>query len=551
MEFELCEYVGNRTGTLCLVNISIAILFSGRNNILIALTGWSQTTFLTLHRWVARVATVQVVVHSIVYTLAYFEPGYEGASGYAAMAAEPFYWWGIIGTIALCLVITFALLPFRARFYEPFLVTHIVLVILSLVATWYHLVPHFGYKFGYQTWLYISFGFWAGDRFLRLVRVLLYNHLAGSGSEATVQAVPGSDGMLIEITIFPRVAWGFGRPGQHSFLSFPGMIRGTGRFWESHPFSVAGWNIPGKQGGQSERGEVNPTAESTTQAIDKETGKEIETTVLHHDPEQTTQRQLTNSHAKPFIKFLIRSHTGITSLLRKRLLAAPDQKLDLTIYTEGPYAGHRATLYPIYNADTIVCIAGGIGITHILGFVQEYVRGLRDTRAQGGEMESQNNGKNVMKAKRFILAWSAKEMALIRHVRESFLGGIGSDVEVLFWCTGDEVQLDGDGECADREKKEGEGIDHVEGAAAAETISGAGMDARMEGVHAGEKKTVGGVQRGRMDIASVLRGAVEVGQRTAVLVCAPGSMADEVTRQSVTCVGDGFGVDLVEETFAW
>jgi predicted ferric reductase len=90
-QFEICEYVGNRTGTLSLVNMSIAILFAGRNNLLIALTGWSQTTFLTLHRWTARVAAVQAVVHSIVYTLAYFEPGYDGAAAYAAKAAEPFY----------------------------------------------------------------------------------------------------------------------------------------------------------------------------------------------------------------------------------------------------------------------------------------------------------------------------------------------------------------------------------------------------------------------------------------------------------------------------
>jgi len=89
--FELCEYVGNRTGTLSLVNISIAILFAGRNNLLIAATGWSQTTFIALHRWTARVATLQAVVHSIVYTQAYFEPGYAGASAYAAAAAQPFY----------------------------------------------------------------------------------------------------------------------------------------------------------------------------------------------------------------------------------------------------------------------------------------------------------------------------------------------------------------------------------------------------------------------------------------------------------------------------
>jgi Ferric reductase like transmembrane component len=90
-QFEMCEYVGNRTGTLSLINMSITILFAGRNNILIAVTGWSQATFLTLHRWAARVAALQAVVHSIAYTVAYFEPGSGGAESYAAEAALPFY----------------------------------------------------------------------------------------------------------------------------------------------------------------------------------------------------------------------------------------------------------------------------------------------------------------------------------------------------------------------------------------------------------------------------------------------------------------------------
>ncbi|KAL1888402.1 hypothetical protein Sste5346_009610, partial [Sporothrix stenoceras] len=70
-QFNLCEFVGNRTGTLSFVNISMAVLLAGRNNLLLSLTCWSQSTFLTLHRWVARVGTVQAVVHAIVYTLAY------------------------------------------------------------------------------------------------------------------------------------------------------------------------------------------------------------------------------------------------------------------------------------------------------------------------------------------------------------------------------------------------------------------------------------------------------------------------------------------------
>ncbi|KAK8018801.1 hypothetical protein PG991_007991 [Apiospora marii] len=199
--FELCEYVGNRTGILSLVNVSIAVLFAGRNHLLLALTGWSQTTFLTFHRWAARVATVQAVVHSIVYTQAYFEPGYGGAKEYASKASEPYFYWGIIATIAMCLAVAFAILPFRVRFYEAFLITHIALVILTLAATWYHLVPHFGYDYGYQVWLYIAFAFWGAERLARVARLLYYNRLGGS-PQAVVEAIPNCN--ILQVTVFPR-----------------------------------------------------------------------------------------------------------------------------------------------------------------------------------------------------------------------------------------------------------------------------------------------------------------------------------------------------------
>ncbi|KAH7027176.1 ferric reductase like transmembrane component-domain-containing protein [Microdochium trichocladiopsis] len=337
--------------------MSISILFAGRNNLLIALTGWSQTTFLTLHRWTARVATVQAVVHSIAYTLAYFEPGYEGASAYAAKAAEPFYWWGIIATIALSLAVAFAVLPLRVCVYESFLILHIALVILALVGCWYHLVPHFGFEYGYQVWLYICFAFWSADRLARILRIAYYNR--PGGSRALVQAVPGCDAIM-QVTVFPRVAWGFG-PAQHSFLYLPRL--GWFKFWESHPFSVAG---------------------------------------------------------------------GITSALQRRLQSSPSGTLELSVYTEGPYAGHRATLNPLFTADTVLCIAGFIGITHVLGVVQAYQSQVAGG-GKAGEEDDKTASRSAMRAKRFVLAWSAREWALLEHVQREFLNqAAGDGVECLF-----------------------------------------------------------------------------------------------------------------------
>lgn len=58
------------------------------------------------------------------------------------------------------------------------------------------------------------------------------------------------------------------------------------------------------------------------------------------------------------------------------------------------------------------------------------------------------------------------------------------------------------------------------------------------------------VKAGRMGIGNVIRPPRKVGYQTTVLVCGPGGMADEATRQVVNCVKDGFRVDLIEEVFA-
>ncbi|KAK3344491.1 ferric reductase like transmembrane component-domain-containing protein [Lasiosphaeria hispida] len=510
LQFEICEYVGNRTGTLSLVNMSIAILFAGRNNFLIALTGWNQTTFMVLHRWTARVAAVQAVVHSIVYTLAYFEPGYGGAVAYAAKAAEPFYWWGIIATIAMCLAVGVALFPIRQKLYEFFLLTHIAMVILALVGCWYHLVPHFGFDYGYQVWLYIAFAFWSADRLARLVRVTMYNPLRGS--RAVIQGIPDCD--IMQLTVFPRTIQGFG-PAQHSFLYFPGL----GKFWENHPFSVAGWESSGRARLSTHiaarslegNGKDVKLGESYTVASTAEEDLPPDFTASKN---QAPGVHETQAQGAPCIKFLIHARSGMTSSLRHRLLSSPSSALELSVYTEGPYAGHRATLYPLFSADTILCIAGGIGITHILGFIQQYYA----TVGSGGRAKSRS-----IKARRFILAWSAREMTLIEHVRCNFLTD-HEGAEYSFWCTA----FSGGAGKVDSPAGENQSPNALEGC--------------MLGT---------AVKTGRMDIASVLRSSAEHGQQTAVLVCAPGGMADEVTKQTVRCVRDGLRVELIKEVFAW
>ena len=129
----------------------------------------------------------------------------------------------------------------------------------------------------------------------------------------------------------------------------------------------------------------------------------------------------------------------------------------------------------------------------------------------------------MRQAKRFILAWTAREMTLIEHVKRNFLAGVDG-LECSFWCTG-----------------------LSETATQTESLS-------KDGPKADEILTIStptAITSGRMDIRTVLRSFLETGHHTTVLVCGPSGMADEATKEVVTCVKDGFTVDLIEEAYAW
>jgi hypothetical protein len=50
-----------------MVQMPIMFLFAGRNNLLIWITGWSYNEFQVFHKWIARVATLEAILHSACY----------------------------------------------------------------------------------------------------------------------------------------------------------------------------------------------------------------------------------------------------------------------------------------------------------------------------------------------------------------------------------------------------------------------------------------------------------------------------------------------------
>src|SRR6186713_2224781 len=112
----------------------LVILFAGRNNILIWMTNWSHSTYMTLHRWVARIFAIQVIVHSIVELILYIDTG-----EFATETLELYWIWGIVATLAVCLMLVLSMLFLRRLSYEAFLILHVLLAVFVIAGTWYHI----------------------------------------------------------------------------------------------------------------------------------------------------------------------------------------------------------------------------------------------------------------------------------------------------------------------------------------------------------------------------------------------------------------------------
>jgi len=170
---------------------------------------------------------------------------------------------------------------FRKSWYEIFLAMHIVLAIIFMIGTWYHVSL---LDSGHMEWLYAAVAIWAFDRVLRIVRLVLLNVSWVKGRTvrtASLQMVgPGA------IKAQVKVGYNFTfRPGQYAFFYFPRF-----NFWESHPFTLA----------------------------------------LYH---------ISKDHGQPTVTLLFRTRSGITRKLQKYLEGVPKE---LSCFMEGPYGHYRS-----------------------------------------------------------------------------------------------------------------------------------------------------------------------------------------------------------------
>ncbi|KAF2841044.1 hypothetical protein M501DRAFT_1030227 [Patellaria atrata CBS 101060] len=341
---EIAGYVSCRTGVLAFALAPLVILFAGRNNFLLWVTNWSHSTFMLLHRWVARIFGLQVIVHSIVELALYIDNG-----SFKEETVQPYWIWGIVGTLACSIMLIASMLYFRRLSYEVFLLIHILLAVFVLVGSWYHVDFLFENRWGYKYWLYAAFAVWAFDRILRLLRI------AKTGIK-TAKVTDVGDG-IVRIDI-PGVRWAT-VPGRHAYAYFP-AISGW-RPWENHPFSI----IPSAMLHPSATSPVTAPNTNAATATSSAPSSVSETS----DPEKALPHTHTKPLSSPHRPASPTPASGVTLYIRKST-GTTQHLVDSTRMTavlDGPYPNSDTAA--VLSCDRLILIGGGIGITALLPFL--------------------------------------------------------------------------------------------------------------------------------------------------------------------------------------
>lgn len=358
--YMLTRYIANRAGDLAFANLPLLILYGGRNSPLLWVTNWSHATYLLAHRWIATICVLQTCLHSAMWLQIMVS-----TDSHAEAAKMPYWYWGIVGTLSMTLLIPFSVLPIRKKWYEIFLIGHIALAILAIVGSYYHIVYLYEHGSGFDLFLYASMGIWGMDRLLRVARTasngIKRAYVSRVDDEYIRVDVPGVDSHGYCYAYFPTISW---RP------------------WENHPFSVIGFN-PGNQHGQT-----ISTSESQSDSDCSPSSP--------HPSIKAEKKEAGFSRAKPChiatpnaqrggISMFIRVHSGMTKLLASKAGAAAG----IPVLIEGSYGhegktmlqGHDHKFTPTLDYPNTLCIAGGAGIAAVLPVLnQTYtIYGMRGT----------------------------------------------------------------------------------------------------------------------------------------------------------------------------
>ncbi|RCK54922.1 putative ferric reductase transmembrane component [Candida viswanathii] len=206
------RYVVDRCGIIATMMMPLVFLFAGRNNFLQWVTRWQYSRFVTFHRWTSRVMYCLIIIHASGYTK-------ELGNFYSSALQEGYMKAGIVAAVSGGVMLMQGFLYLKRRWYEVFLIGHIVLAIMWVAGAWIHVQD-----LGYVYFLYPVLAVWFFDRFVRVIRLLMFGFPLADVTLISDETVKVS---------IPTSNYWTSIPGGHAFIHF---LRPSS-FWQSHPFT--------------------------------------------------------------------------------------------------------------------------------------------------------------------------------------------------------------------------------------------------------------------------------------------------------------------------
>lgn len=367
-----------RSGTLAVLNMVPLFILAGRNNPLIPVLHISFDTYNLLHRWLGRMVAIESIVHTIAWGVnATAETNISDMAH--RLVNDPFFAWGLVGTVAMAFLATHSPSSIRHAFYETFLHLHQLAAFLAFLGVYVHIDLD---KLPQKPWMLAIGSLWLIERCARIARLLYLNVSWKKGStKLVVEALPG-EACKVTFYLPKRVRI---NPGGHVYAYIPSVSK-----WMSHPFSIA-WVEPNScvtSSGLVESPFKSPSSDSMSPSL------------LEKQP-MVDLDQYMNDHKSPTsVSLIVGAQKGMTRSLYNKALAAPNQTLHTTGYIEGPYASHACNMG---SYGTAVLFSGGAGITHHMLHVRDLI-----IRASEGRVATQQ----------IYLIWSVRNTDHLAWVRE-------------------------------------------------------------------------------------------------------------------------------------
>ena len=328
---------------------------------------------------------------------------------------------------------------------------------------------------------------------------------------------------LIRLDVSLGSLRGLPKPGHFYYLYQPMKLR----FYESHPFTVASWSIPGMQEDVAQMGE-STVPNNNTHSVSKTGDKEF--------------------HAGCRLTFWIRPFNGWTRRLRSDCMASWNHTIDTNILLEGPYGIH----HELNRYENVILVAGGTGIAAVLPHIEEYVRRTSPTFSTEDISDSTSSSSHSFidsdhrKKKRpatntkFItLVWTVRQEGFIHSLAAAELrpalnhGGI----DFHFHTTGHRSFFS---LSSTSKTQPNETTRLLTPSPSSEPASLVPSEIK--------------VHRNRPDLDKVVNNSLHSARHndaTAVLVCGPAEMADETRAIVHEALKQGHRLEYFEESFGW